>query len=306
MKIIKYIPHKEINKQAWDNCVENAVNQIIYVYSWFLDVVSPNWDALVLGNYEAIMPLPQQKRFTLSYLAQPLFTQQLGVFYSELAHMNVTNDFLNAIPEKFKLIELNLNTYNIPANNLFQNKLNITCHLELNKPFIDIEKNYSAQIIRNIKKANKSNLAIDSEIKPQIIIDLFKNNRGKTIRKLKNKSYELLNTLCKSLENKQAITYLGVKNKLGIYIAGAIFIKYNDIAIFLFSGANAEAKTCGAMSLLINDFIKNNANSKYLLDFEGSNDLNLTRFYMGFGSKQVNYYAIKKNNLPRIIRWVKN
>jgi hypothetical protein len=306
LKIIKYIPHKEINKQAWDNCVENAVNQIIYVYSWFLDVVSPNWDALVLGNYEAIMPLPQQKRFTLSYLAQPLFTQQLGVFYSELAHMNVTNDFLNAIPEKFKLIELNLNTYNIPANNLFQNKLNITCHLELNKPFIDIEKNYSAQIIRNIKKANKSNLAIDSEIKPQIIIDLFKNNRGKTIRKLKNKSYELLNTLCKSLENKQAITYLGVKNKLGIYIAGAIFIKYNDIAIFLFSGANAEAKTCGAMSLLINDFIKNNANSKYLLDFEGSNDLNLTRFYMGFGSKQVNYYAIKKNNLPRIIRWVKN
>ena len=306
MKVIKYIPHKEINKLAWDSCVDNAVNQIIYAYSWFLDIVSPNWDALVLGNYEAIMPLTLNKRFTLSYLAQPFFTQQLGVFYSELAHMNATNDFLNAIPEKFKLIEINLNTYNIPANPAFEIKSNITCHLELFQPFQEIEKNYSDQINRNIKKALKSNLSIDCEIKPQTIIDLFKSNRGKSIKKIKNKAYELLKTLCKSLENKQAVTYVGVKNKLGNYIAGAIFIKYKEMAVFLFSGANAEAKSCGAMSFLINDFIKNNAPSKYLLDFEGSNNLNLTRFYTGFGSKQVNYYSIKKNNLPRIIRWVKS
>jgi len=305
VKVIKYITHKEINKQAWDNCVDNAVNQLIYAYSWYLDVVSPNWDALILGNYEAIMPLTQRKRFTLSYLAQPFFTQQLGVFYTNLAHMHATNEFLTAIPSKFKLIELNLNTYNIPSTTGFETNQNITCLLDLTANYQQLKDNYSAQILRNLKKAQHSNLSIDYEISPQIIIDLFKINKGKSINTFKNRTYQLLLKLVNVIRNKNALICIGVKNSTGNYLAGAIFIKYNDYAIFLFSGANAEAKTCGAMSLLIDNFIESNASSSLVLDFEGSNNKNLARFYQGFGSKPVNYYAVRKNNLPRIIRWVK-
>jgi Mor family transcriptional regulator len=305
LKVIKYIPHKEINKEAWNHCLDNAVNQLVYAYSWYLDTVSPNWDALVLGNYEAIMPLTQRKRFTLSYLAQPAFTQQLGVFYSDLEHMHATNDFLTAIPDKFKLIELNLNTYNIQSNPSYTSKQNVTCHLDLSYSYEILKGNYSQQIIRNIKKAEASNLNICHEISPQTIVDLFKSNKGKTIKKLKNKIYNTLIDLCKVLTNNNALICLGIKNNAGVYIAGAIFIQYNDQVIFLFSGVNDEAKSCGAMSLLIDHFIKTNAASNLLLDFEGSNNQNLARFYLGFGAKSVNYYSIGKNNLPKIIRWVK-
>jgi hypothetical protein len=305
VKAIKYISHKEINKQAWDNCVDNAVNQLVYAYAWYLDLVTPNWDALVLGNYEAIMPLPQRKRFTIAYLAQPFFTQQLGVFYSNLSHMHATNDFLAAIPDKFKLVELNFNTYNVPSNSNFEIKQNNTCILELSLKYNQIKNNYSAQILRNIKKAEHNNLTIDSDISVQIIIDLFKANRGKKIKNFNNKTYQLLVALSKVLESNKALYLTGVKNKTGNYIAGAIFIKYNDYAVFLFSGANEEAKKSGAMSLLIDNFIKLNASSPLILDFEGSNDKNLARFYLGFGSKSTNYFAVKKNNLPKIIRWVK-
>ncbi len=305
MKVIKYISHKDINKQAWDNCIDNAVNQVIYAYSWYLDIVSPNWDALVLGNYEAIMPLSHRKRFTLNYLAQPLFTQQLGIIYCNLAHMNATNDFLAAIPDKFKLIEINLNTYNIPSNKSFEHKINTTCHLELNKNYQELTQNYSEQITRNIKKAHKNNLKVDHDITPEGVINLFKSNKGKTIKKLKNNSYQLLLKLSRALNDSRALVCIGVKNITGNYIAGAIFIKFNDCAIFLFSGANLEAKKYGAMSMLIDSFIKTNASSQLMLDFEGSNDVNLARFYKGFGSKSVHYYAIRRNNLPKIIRWFK-
>ena len=305
MKVIKYIPHKEINKEAWNHCLDNAVNQLVYAYSWYLDTVSPSWDALVLGNYEAIMPLTQRKRFTLAYLAQPAFTQQLGVFYSDLEHMNATNDFLRAIPDKFKLIELNLNTYNIQSNPTYTPKQNVTCLLDLSNSYDVLKGNYSQQIVRNLKKAEASNLTISKEISPQTIVDLFKSNKGKTIKKLKNKIYSTLIDLCKVLTHNNALICLGIKNTTGMYIAGAIFIKYNDQAIFLFSGANDEAKSCGAMSLLIDNFIKTHAATNLLLDFEGSNNKNLARFYLGFGAKSINYYSIRKNNLPKIIRWVK-
>lgn len=305
MKVIKYIPHKEINKEAWNHCLDNAVNQMVYAYAWYLDIVSPNWDALVLGNYEAIMPLTHRKRFTFAYLAQPAFTQQLGVFYSQLEHMNATNEFLAAVPNKFKLIEINLNTFNIQSNSSFIPKQNITCHLDLSKSYDQIKSNYAQQINRNIKKAVKSELTISNEISPQIIIDLFKLNKEKSIKKLKSKVYTTLIDLCRVLKEMNAIICKGVVNKAGEYIAGAIFVKYNDQAIFLFSGANEEAKSCGAMSYLIDNFINVNANSNLLLDFEGSNNKNLARFYLGFGAKSVNYCSIRKNNLPKLIRWVK-
>ena len=133
----------------------------------------------------------------------------------------------------------------------------------------------------------------------------FKYNKGKTIKNLKNKIYSKLIDLCKVLANNNALICTGVKNNTNLYIAGAIFIKYNDQAIFLFSGANDEAKSCGAMTLLIDNFIKSNASTKLLLDFEGSNNKNLARFYLGFGAKSINYCSIRKNNLPKIIRWVK-
>ncbi len=305
MKVIKYIQHKDINKQAWNHCLDNGVNQMVYAYSWYLDVVSPNWDALVLGNYEAIMPITQRKRFTLAYIAQPVFTQQLGVFYSDLEYMHSTNDFLAAIPEKFKLIEINLNTYNIQSNNAFTAKQNLNCILDLSKSYEHIKNNYAQQIIRNIKKAESSNLTISNEISPQNIIDLFKSNKGKRLKQLKNKIYGILIDLCKVLNDNNALICKGIKNSEGVYIAGAIFIKYFDNAIFLFSGANEEAKASGAMSLLIDDFIKMNASTNLVLDFEGSNNKNLARFYLGFGSKPINYYSIRKNSLPKIIRWVK-
>lgn len=278
---------------------------MIYAYSWFLDVVSPGWDALVLGNYEAIMPLPCKKRFTLAYLAQPLFTQQLGVFYSNLEHMHATNDFLAAIPDKFKLVEINLNSYNIPSNPSYTARTNVTCHLELTYPYQKLAENYTEQITRNIKKAQKNKLTADNQIEPQTVIELFKNNRGKSIKKIKTKAYLLLLKLTKVLIEHNALKCIGVKNAAGNYIAGSIFIKKNESAIFLFSGANEEAKNCGAMSFLIDGFIKEHAKSDTMLDFEGSNNKNLARFYLGFGSKQVNYYTVYKNKLPKIIRWVK-
>ena len=88
-------------------------------------------------------------------------------------------------------------------------------------------------------------------------------------------------------------------------MAGAIFLKSTHSYIFLFSATNDEAKEKGAMSLLIDSFIRDHANVDHLLDFEGSMNVNLARFYKSFGSKEVVYLQILKNDLPFIIRWLK-
>ena len=52
---IRHLRHNEINYSLWDKCITNAKNSLVYASTWYLDVVSPDWEALVAGNYEYIM-----------------------------------------------------------------------------------------------------------------------------------------------------------------------------------------------------------------------------------------------------------
>ncbi len=79
--VIKYLKHKDIDKNKWDECINEAPNGLIYGMSWYLDRVCPGWDALVSDDYEAVMPLPWKQKMGLKYVYHPLFAQQLGVFY---------------------------------------------------------------------------------------------------------------------------------------------------------------------------------------------------------------------------------
>ncbi|MBL0330397.1 MAG: hypothetical protein IPP64_13480 [Bacteroidetes bacterium] len=78
--MIQYLEHKKINKKKWDECISNAGNSSVFVYSWYLDVVSEDWSALVLNDYEAVFPIASKSKYKINYVYQPFFTRYFGVF----------------------------------------------------------------------------------------------------------------------------------------------------------------------------------------------------------------------------------
>ena len=60
--MLRHIKHADIDKVKWDSVTLNSANGLIYNLSSYLDVVAPNWEALILGDYKAIMPLPVKKK----------------------------------------------------------------------------------------------------------------------------------------------------------------------------------------------------------------------------------------------------
>jgi len=85
-----------------------AVNGMVYGCSWYLDIVCPEWEALVQDDYEAIFPLTCNRKFGIRYLYQPFFTQQLGIFSRGLLSGELVEKFLDAIPVHFRFAEINL------------------------------------------------------------------------------------------------------------------------------------------------------------------------------------------------------
>ena len=110
--MMRHLRHDEIDKKKWDDCIRSSFNGIIYAYSWYLDVVCEDWESLVENDYERVFPLTGKRKYGISYLYQPFFTQQLGVFSKSILSAEVVEEFLKAIPAKYRYIETNLNTLN--------------------------------------------------------------------------------------------------------------------------------------------------------------------------------------------------
>lgn len=295
--MINFLSNEEINTKKWDACIEDSVNKRIYAYSWYLDLVAPEWGALVMDDYQAVLPVVSRKKLGVSYAYQPPFTQQLGLFTPLLLTGNLVQSFIQKLIELHPLIQINLNIHNKISFQADYIHRNINHELDMIESHEDLKRKYSKNLKRNIKKAQKAELTIFKNLKPELIIDLFKNNKGKELKAFSENDYQILNRLIyKAFKKGRAEIWAALNTKNQI-CAGAIFLKEERRRIFLFSATNTEAKTNGAMPYLIDSYIESYAGSNTILDFEGSNDTNLARFYKSFGSKLIHYPIINYNAL---------
>ena len=132
---IKYLKNHQIDFKKWNWCISRSFNGIAYAYSWYLDIVSEGWEALVHGDYEIVMPITHSKKMGMRYFFQPLLTQQLGVFSLKQLSPDVVEEFINSIPKEIKLVNINLNKFNKINGEAFKLKENRTYELDLIKPY---------------------------------------------------------------------------------------------------------------------------------------------------------------------------
>lgn len=305
--MINYLTHNEIDKKKWDAVISHAFNGNIYAFSWYLDLIHEDWEALVEGDYERVMPLTCGKKWGIGYVLQPFFAQQLGVFSTGILSGEHVADFIRKIPGKYPFVQINLNIHNHPdlpaPYQLLRNKNYL---LDLIHNYRKHYSQYSQNAKRNLKKSKKLHLSLSKNLNPGLVTELFKNNRGKQIKKLKDDDYQrLLRLMYAAVHKGKGITY-GVYTANNELCAAAFFLLENQHLIFLFSGSNQEARQNGAMTFLFDSVIEEFSGSQVVLDFEGSNDENLARFYSSFGSKEVYYNVLKYNLLPFPLKQLTN
>ena len=300
---IKYLRHQEVDKSKWDNCIDKADNELIYAYSFYLDHMAKHWDALVLNDYEAVMPLTWNKKFGFYYLYQPFLTAQLGVFGKKNTEEQIDN-FINAIPNSFRLIEISLN-----SGNIFSVQTGFSVHqsnyvLDLNRPYEELYKNYRENIQRNIKKAFQSGCTIQKDFDVEKVTQLALQQ----MKRFSKESGENVDRFCKLYEylhSRQMATTYGVYSARQELLASCVFFFSHNRAYYILVGNNPNGKMIGASHALIDAFIKDNAGKNMILDFEGSDIPSLAFFYSSFGAAHEIYPALKINKLPFYLKWMK-
>lgn len=304
--MIRYYSHKNIDKEKWNHCIAHSANELIYAYSWYLDVVSPGWDAIVLDEYRAVMPLPWSEKYGIKYLLPPLFTQQLGIFSTDLPSEELTHQFIEMVPAKFRYMQVHLNEFNPVRNDKdYLIQQNNNHEIDLSYSYEKLYNDYNRNCKRNIRKAENCGLEIRSDITALTFVTFVKDNLEEQLKQLKRKDYHKLEVLTEELVNRQSGELYGCYSANGVLCGAALFLITKRRCIFSVCASSEYGKQCQAMYLLVNNQIRKYAGNGKIFDFSGSNIEGIAYFNSTFGSEIKKYPVIKINRLPWLLRFFK-
>lgn len=317
--MLRYLQHSEIDPSRWDACLQEAPNGLIYGLSWYLNVVSPGWQAVVKeegGKYVAVMPLPATSKFGFKILRQPLLTQQLGVFSLEPLSAAEWAEIATLIKARFRVVtRYAFNTGN-PA--VLAGKLpGFSCH-EFATYHINLQQSY-AEIFRGYKKSRKwrvnqakgNKLRVEPAQNLETLFALFgQHTAGKLYGFVgEGYTYELLKALHAHTAGPGTGQLLQVVNERQEVVAMAFFTFFRKQIIYLFSTTTPAGKKMGAIPFLLDHMLEKYAGSGYIFDFEaprpdGPGAQPVIDFYQSFGAEKITFPAVSSNHLPAPLRWL--
>ena len=289
---ITHLKNKAIDFKRWDETIAQSHNHLTYAFSWYLNVVSPDWEALVSEDYGFVMPLPVKSRYKIPYLVQPVLTQQLGIFSKNEISEDIVKKFIKEIP--YFSYELALNEENFYGKALiFPNFI-----LDLNPEYKEIYKNFSKNTQRNIEKTSKLNLRIQENLSPETYISFY----FEVDKHYLSPQQPILEQLIKNGLEKKVLKLYGIFSKENNLIAALCLLESGNRIIYLMPISNDEGKKSFAMFFLIDFLINQNAGTNKIMDFEGSRIEGVARLYRGFGAKYHPYFILKRFRPSFLIR----
>jgi hypothetical protein len=302
---IHYLRRQEIDLAKWDRCVKNAPNGWLCARSFFLDGIGA-WDALICGDYDHIMPLPKKRKYGLSYVYIPPFTGQLGIIGAGPVSQELTDQFISAIPASFSLADILLNEQN-PGCSLtgIRSAKRTNYVIPLQETYASVYDRYSGDAKKNIRRTQAFQLSICSDIRIDIVIEMYKEAYGKKNRHISQSDFNRLAILGKQCMEQDNGFTIGIRNKANELVASAFFGKDEKRIYYILGAPNQQGRESNAVHSLIDEVIKRYAGSGLAFDFEGSDIPSVAQFYRKFGPEAMEYDLVRVNRLPRWLQWLR-
>jgi hypothetical protein len=300
MKIpINIIPSNEIDAVKWDECVAANDAGLIYTQFNYLNTICTNWSAIIIGNYQAIMPIPWRKKMGIKYFYAPAFIQQLGFIGN--AEGISSKDLFKSIQSIAKFGDLIFNYKNewIISKHQYIPKINYT--IQLLQGYESISSKYSKDLIQNLQKAAKFNYQYLQDTDISNAITLFQLEYGNRFKHITPIDFNNIEKLCLQLQqNKQCIVRTIKEPITQKVLATALLLKDNRRLYLLMNTTTNDGRKLSTNHLLIDRILHEFSGQNLLFDFEGSNLDGVKNFYENYHPENQPYFHCPLGLLTRI------
>lgn len=323
---IRYLKRQEIDTGRWDTCIDRDPGGLIYGRSFYLDAITAGkWDALVWKDYQAVMPLTWNRKLGFYYLYQPFFTPVLGVFGNRSPQEIPVATFLQAIPPRYRLWDIDLREANSPvpaANGLpvapghilplppgpdlpWKANPRRNYFLRLDRPYEEIYAGYRRLARRMLKRSKEEQLQVIRDAPPSAIIGHYRQAYGKILSDVPGQAYERI-LACAIQAGQQGNLHTYLAQTRQNTIAAFYLVFYDDRFVYsVLGGSTPEGKEKGAFYQLTDAVIRDHAGSSKTLRFEGSDVPGIAFFNTLFGPEPAYYSHLLLNRLPFPINLLK-
>ena len=261
--------------------------------------MAANWDALILNDYEAVMPLIWKKKFGIKYLYQPTFLQQGGIYSAYIINNDTIFAFINLAKQYFNFAEINLNYKNIISSEnsdiILRNKNNFV--FDISCKYNTIYSEYKKSLKEKLSRIKKYNLVYQSTDNFSDCIYFYKKlyQKKTQVNNIDFKNFELL---CNHLFEKKKLVIRKVMDADNQILAYSLLMNDFNRLYFIMPSITDIGKKKFANYFLIDELIKEFSNQNYILDFEGSDIKGIADFYKNFTETNEEYPFVKWNHLP--------
>ena len=305
---IRYLAYKDIDKKKWDACIRESFNGLIYAEAVYLDHMSPGWDAIVLNDYEVVMPLTWRRKWNIKYLYQPAFIQQGGIFSKYKISPDLLNSFINEAFKEFRFAEITLNHENtsIPRSKELKLTLRNNYILQLGSGYQTIFKKYNSYIRQRLNRLKKFSLQYVQSNDCAEAVKLYRKLYNGRMTSLSAKDYSQFEQLCAHYVKEGRVVIRKVFSVDGKELLALIMLLKDERRLYnMVSCILPQGKKLLANYFLYNELIREFAGVNVILDFEGSDIPGVSYFYNKFAGGNQQYPFLKFNRLPLPVRFLK-
>ncbi|MCG8410402.1 MAG: hypothetical protein MI739_03855 [Bacteroidales bacterium] len=293
---VKYIKNNQIDLGKWDNRINNSINGTIFAFSWYLNILCENWDALILDDYNYVMPILYYKKMNQDIILSHKLGKYMGVFSNKILSENIVKQFVKKLPKKSLLTHIIFNKYN-KLNSEWVSKER-TYELDLIQPYYKISEYFDLEFWRGLHIATRKQIAIIKGLRTQDLIDFIKTPKTTTYPALNKKDFQKIRMILAQGLNYNLIEIYGAYNTTNELCATVVFIKSKEKIYTLLSSISRNGTNTFAMHLIINKFIETHSEKKLTLNLENITSINNIDFFTGVGAQELYYYKYYRNQLP--------
>ncbi len=276
------VPRHHIDTQKWDACLAQAPNNLIYAQSWYLDAATnKRWEAVVWGDYQAVMPLPVNRKllgWKQVYVA-PL-TQQLGIYAAAISNSMIADVLQLAQSWKYARFVTKVNAAHFQQNEtLFTARTNYI--LPLSTHYDALHAAYHKTLRKRLRQAAKVCLLrpADSIVG---VIDFYKEHLGSVVP-LAATEYQTILKIFECCWEKDALAMYKVVDADDTVLAMGIFFLFGERVYNVFGASSEQGKKTYAMHFLLDAVIREHHHRFTYFDFEGSDIPGVANFFKSFG-----------------------
>ena len=284
--IIQRVSREDIDKLKWDSCVHFATNGNIFGYKWYIDAITKDWEALIEGDYQSVLPLIWKKNWWgKKEVYLPTLMREVGIYSANALSQKRVEAFLNAIPSDYKKVLVEVDQFTLFPQTVgwgMEKQHNYLAHM--NEPYEQLANKFSKRVQDDLDRARNNNLKSISSLKPEKIVDFYKEHDPSYT---KENYYAYLRIMYNLLHRGWGFMS-GIADEKGTLLAVNFLLFSHGRMVSFLPVVSKEGKSKGAMAQLFNLLFHTNANKQIILDFNGNDR------FLGYGETAVPVYRLTR------------